>query len=45
MGASIPVDLPKTVTGEALEQACIKAAEEMGYRARPVDNFEKRYSF
>ena len=43
-GEEIPVDLPKTVTGEALEQACIKAAEEMGYRARPVDDFERRYS-
>ena len=42
--ASIPIDLPKRVTGETLEQACIKAAEEMGYRAKPVDEFSKRYS-
>jgi len=44
MGDSIPVDLPKRVTGETLEQACIKAAEEMGYRAKSVDKFSKRYS-
>ena len=44
MGDSIPVDLPRRVTGETLEQACIKAAEEMGYRAKSVDNFRRRYS-
>ena len=42
--ASIPVDLPKPVTGEALEQACIKAAEEIGYRAKPKDEFSVRFS-
>ena len=42
---SIPIDLPKIVTGETLELACIKAAEEMGYRAKPVDEFRKRYSY
>ena len=41
---SIPIDLPKMVTGEALERACIKAAEEMGYRAKTVDEFIRRYS-
>jgi hypothetical protein len=41
---SIPIDLPKRVTGKTLEQACIKAAEEMGYKAKPVDEFSKRYS-
>jgi len=44
MGDSIQIDLPKRVTGETLEQACIKAAEEMGYRAKPQDEFRKRYS-
>ncbi len=42
--ASTPVDLPKKVIGETLEQACIKAAEEMGYKAKPTDEFRKRYS-
>ena len=42
--ASIPVDLPKPVTGEALEQACIKAAEEMGYRTKSVDDFTISFS-
>jgi len=44
MGDTIPVDLPRRVTGETLEQACIKAAEVMGYKAKPVNNFSKRYS-
>jgi len=44
MGDSIPIDLPKRVTGETLEQACMKTAEEMGYRAKPIDEFNKRYS-
>ena len=42
--SSIPIDLPKRVTGETLEQACIKAAEEIGYKAKPKDEFGKRYS-
>ncbi|MDO8460217.1 MAG: hypothetical protein Q7S74_03855 [Nanoarchaeota archaeon] len=41
---STPVDLPKMVTGETLEQACVKAAEDMGYKARPKDEFSIRYS-
>ena len=44
MGDSIPIDLPKRVAGETLEQACIKAATEMGYKAKPVDDFRRRYS-
>ena len=42
--ASTRIDLPKKVTGENLEEACINAAEEMGYRAKPTDEFRKRYS-
>ncbi|MBS3118130.1 hypothetical protein J4417_00415 [Candidatus Woesearchaeota archaeon] len=42
--ASIPIDLPKKVTGETLEEACIRAAEKMGYKAKPTDRFRKRYS-
>ena len=42
--SSIPIDLPKRVTGEALEQACMKAARNMGYKAKSVDEFRTRYS-
>ena len=42
--ANIIVDLPKRVTGEALERACVNAAESMGYKARPKDEFTTRYS-
>lgn len=37
------VDLPKTVSGESLEEACIKAANELGYKAKPQDEFSRRY--
>ena len=42
--ASIPIDLPKSVRGETLEQACIKAARELGYRTQSIDEVHKRYS-
>ena len=32
------------MTGEALEQACVKAAEDMGYGTRTKDKFYERYS-
>ena len=44
MGGAIPVDLPKKMGGENLEQACLKAAAEIGYKARSVDEYKKRYS-
>ena len=44
MPLSIPIDLPKMVAGETLEQVCIKAAEEMGYKTKSRDEFSKGYS-
>src|SRR3989344_1545579 len=44
MSGSIPVDLPKKVTGENLEEACIKAAKDMGYKIKLIDEVRKRYS-
>ncbi len=41
---SIPVDLPKKIAGETLEQACINAAKEIGYKAKSVDEYQTRYS-
>src|SRR3989344_4160613 len=37
------VELPKKVTGENLEQACIKAAGELGYKTKVKDEFTKTY--
>lgn len=40
----ISIDLPQKVSGETLEEACIKAAQEIGYKTKPVDEFIKRYT-
>ena len=42
--AELLVSLLKKVTGEALEQACTKAAEELGYRAKSKDDFSVSFS-
>lgn len=44
MAESKKVKLPRKISGEVLERVCIKAAEEMGYRARSLDEFNKGYS-
>lgn len=41
---NIRVDLPRSLPGEALEEACIQAAEEIGYEAKSKDNFKIGYS-
>lgn len=37
------VNLQKKVTGETLVEVCLKAAKEMGYSAKPRDEFTKEY--
>ncbi len=37
------VELPKELKGEDIEQACLKAAEELGYKTKLEDNFERKY--
>lgn len=38
------IRLPKHVPGESLEEACIKAAKDLGWKAKPKDRFEIDYS-
>ena len=39
----ITVNLSKEYSGETLERVCVKAAEEMGYKARPEDEYRREY--
>ena len=38
------VNLPKPVSGESLEEACKKAAKELGYKAKSHDRFSEKYT-
>jgi hypothetical protein len=42
---SIPVDLPKNVSGESLLEACLRAASDVGLKTGKLeDDFNQRYS-
>lgn len=41
---SYPVNLPRPVSGKKLERACIEAAEDLGYKAKTLDEYRTSYS-